>query len=74
MTNNLVEEIAIMIAEGNNGGAWATHYTEEQKEVWRNRARKILVKVAYAMMDMVKDHGTDDALLALAELNADERA
>ena len=38
----LSEEIAIIIAEGNNGGKWATHYTEEQKEMWRARARKII--------------------------------
>ena len=40
--DEIVEEIAITIALGNNGGGWATHYTEEQKNLWRDRARKII--------------------------------
>ena len=38
----LYERIAIMIAEGNNGGTWAEHYTREQKDVWRMRACEII--------------------------------
>lgn len=34
-TTDLVEKFAIRTALGNNGGQWATHYTEEQKDHWR---------------------------------------
>ena len=34
-----IEELAIKLAEANNGGKWATHYEEMQKDVWRERAR-----------------------------------
>lgn len=30
-----VEQYAIRVALGNNGGTWAEHYTEEQKDHWR---------------------------------------
>lgn len=33
----LVEKWAIQIALGNNGGTWAEHYQEQQKQVWRDR-------------------------------------
>ena len=39
---DLIEKYAIIMAEGNNGGAWATHYTESQKDVWRARAQKLI--------------------------------
>lgn len=35
----LVERTAQRIAEGNNGGAWAKHYTNNQKQLWRRRAQ-----------------------------------
>lgn len=38
----LLEAIAKKIAIANNGGDWATHYTEEQKNVWRARAKEII--------------------------------
>jgi hypothetical protein len=41
----LIESVAVEIAEANNGGMWATHYTDEQKDVWRNRAKKIIAMV-----------------------------
>ena len=34
-----VERLARMIAVANNGGEWASHYTAEQKDVWRERAK-----------------------------------
>jgi hypothetical protein len=40
--NELIEKYAIKMALGNNGGEWATHYTDKQKEVWRERARELL--------------------------------
>ena len=39
--NELIEKWAIKLALGNNGGEWATHYTEEQKDLWRKRAREL---------------------------------
>jgi hypothetical protein len=43
--NELIEEIAKTIALGNNGGDWAKHYTEGQKDVWRERAKVIIEMV-----------------------------
>ena len=40
-----IEEIAIYIAEGNNGGEWAEHYTDEQKNTWRTRAEMLVSKI-----------------------------
>jgi hypothetical protein len=40
--SELIEKYAIKIALGNNGGEWATHYTEEQKDHWRNLVRELL--------------------------------
>ena len=36
-----IEQFAIRAAKGNNGGEWATHYTEEQKEFWRQFVREL---------------------------------
>jgi hypothetical protein len=41
-TDEKIDQIAILIAEGNNGGSWATHYTEGQKALWRKRAWQIV--------------------------------
>lgn len=35
MTDDLIEAFAIRAALGNNGGTWADHYTEAQKDHWR---------------------------------------
>jgi hypothetical protein len=40
--NELIEQVAKYIAQANNGGDWATHYTEGQKMVWRERAEEII--------------------------------
>jgi hypothetical protein len=40
--NELIDEVAKKIAVANNGGDWATHYTEGQKMVWRERAEEII--------------------------------
>jgi len=39
---DVVEHFAIRCAKGNNGGEWSTHYTEEQKEFWREFARQLI--------------------------------
>ena len=36
-----LEAYAIRCARGNNGGEWATHYTENQKEHWREFVRNL---------------------------------
>lgn len=48
--NELVEKIAKYIAAANNGGDWSKHYTEGQKEVWRERAREIIEMVKEALV------------------------
>lgn len=39
MADDLIEYFAIRAALGNNGGTWAEHYTEDQKEHWRQGVR-----------------------------------
>ncbi len=39
---DLIEKYAIIMALGNNGGAWATHYTDSQKDLWRARSEKLI--------------------------------
>ena len=39
---HLIEKYAIIMAEGNNGGAWATHYTDSQKDFWRAISEKLI--------------------------------
>lgn len=41
----LVEKVARTMALGNNGGGWATHYTTEQQDVWRERAKEVIEMV-----------------------------
>lgn len=53
MTPDRIEVLAIRAALGNNGGTWAEHYTEDQKEHWRQWVRD--------MAAAMKDQGrTDD--------------
>lgn len=54
--NELIEKVAIEMAMGNNGGDWAKHYTEDQKNVWRERAKKVIEFVGdYLLNGEVKD-------------------
>ena len=41
----LIERIAIRCAKGNNGGEWATHYTEDQKKYWQQFAADLIAEV-----------------------------
>jgi hypothetical protein len=45
MTNEKIEEFAIRVALGNNGGKWSDHYTEEQKEHWRKFIRDLIESI-----------------------------
>lgn len=48
--NELIEKIAMTMALGNNGGGWATHYNEDQKNVWRERAKEVIEMVKEALV------------------------
>jgi hypothetical protein len=48
MDEKTTERFAIRCARGNNGGEWATHYTEEQKEFWRAFVRDMAAEVLKA--------------------------
>lgn len=41
-TADVIDEFAKRCAKGNNGGEWADHYTEEQKNVWRTFVRDLI--------------------------------
>ena len=42
MNGVLVEKIARKMAVGNNGGTWAQHYADEQKDMWRSLASDVI--------------------------------
>lgn len=43
--DELIEKVARTMALGNNGGGWATHYTVEQQNLWRERAKEVIEMV-----------------------------
>ncbi len=45
MTDEQVEKFAIRAALGNNGGTWAEHYQEQQKEHWRKFIRDLVEEI-----------------------------
>lgn len=45
---DMVERFAQRCAMGNNGGEWAIHYTEEQKNHWRQFVRELAEEVFLA--------------------------
>lgn len=40
--DQLIEKFAIRCAKGNNGGEWEMHYTEDQKNYWRQFMRDLV--------------------------------
>jgi heme oxygenase len=48
MSPEQIEGFAIRAALGNNGGTWATHYTEGQKEHWRQWVRDLAEAIKQA--------------------------
>lgn len=42
----LVEKLAIRCALGNNGGTWAEHYVEDQKNLWRRFVKDLFADVS----------------------------
>lgn len=45
MTDEMIEKFAIRVALGNNGGKWSSHYTEEQKEHWRQFVKDLIQEI-----------------------------
>ena len=45
LSDDQIEAFAIRAAKGNNGGEWATHYTETQKEYWRQFVRDLAAAI-----------------------------
>lgn len=41
LTPQYAERVARALAEACNGGSWQTHYTEQQRDVWRARVAKM---------------------------------
>ncbi len=63
MTDEEIEALAIRAAKGNNGGEWATHYTEGQKDYWRQFVRDLATE-AFEL-------GVKDGLNKAFDLSAD---
>lgn len=51
MNPKTLESFAIRAALGNNGGTWAEHYTEDQKEHWRQFVRDLEASMLKDMCD-----------------------
>jgi hypothetical protein len=45
MNPEIIEQFAIRVALGNNGGAWSTHYTEPHKEHWRKFIKDLIDEI-----------------------------
>lgn len=72
-----IEQFAIRAAKGNNGGEWATHYTEEQKEYWRQFVRELVGRAVAAerercakICDAMEDLNYGDAATACEDCAA----
>jgi hypothetical protein len=50
--NELIEQVAIKIAVVNlfSGGNWVDHYTEDQKQQWRERAKEVIEMVKQSLV------------------------
>lgn len=51
LSDGEIEHFAKRAALGNNGGDWAVHYTEDQKEHWRAFVRDLVSSVRYALTE-----------------------
>lgn len=58
-----IEAVAIRCALGNNGGTWAEHYTEGQKEHWRQFVRDIAAEMVVASGFVIVPFNTIAALV-----------
>lgn len=69
LTTEQIEAFAIRCAQGNNGDAWAEHYTDAQKQHWRIFIRDLETAIeeqwiANAVKDARSDL-SDDAQLGV---------
>lgn len=64
----IFDRVAVIMAVGNNGGNWGRDYTDEEKEIWRERAKVVCfyafrVVTAEAWADGVENM-TDEQILS----------
>jgi len=52
--SEVIERLAKKIAVANNGGDWATHYNEDQKNVWRDRAKEVADMIVRECLEQVQ--------------------
>ncbi len=50
-----LERLAIILAEGRNGGTWPTHYTQKQKQLWLARAIKVVELISEQTFEERRD-------------------
>lgn len=62
----MIERWAIRLALGNNGGSWESHYTEKQKNFWR--------QMTSDMIQDIKSELESPELISLASLLATDPA
>lgn len=63
MSDEAIERFAIRCARGNNGGEWATHYTEDQKNFWRTFVRDLVADIEKADVLKVLRHERNKPVL-----------
>jgi hypothetical protein len=59
LSDEQVEIFAVRAAKGNNGGRWAEHYTDAQKEFWR----RFIWDIESTMLAVQHGDITDDEIL-----------
>ena len=55
-----INDFAIRAAKGNNGGEWATHYTETHKRYWRAFVRDIEAAIRAQISAQVPNSGIEN--------------
>ncbi len=55
--DDVIERYAIRCARGNNGGEWASHYTDDQKNVWRQFVKDLIydLTINLHLLERLKD-------------------
>jgi hypothetical protein len=59
LNDETIELFAIRAAKGNNGGEWATHYNEDQKDYWRTFVRDMAASLQHAVIPQPNDADGD---------------
>lgn len=52
---DFVERYAIRCALGNNGGQWATHYNEDQKNFWRQFVHDLVADIRGQKIEVTEE-------------------